>query len=188
MEDYYYESPPTSPRNAGTDPSTTNMQQWYQKHNRVSDQKVPTGTNRASYHARETIKDDDERLAMRKGDLPPPVRERVANPRIREDRAVQGIPTELGKDAPCRSRRRPTQKAWFDSCRSVFPQSVRKAGPDVDLNNVSTYQCSILFNNVGSFSRKSEFRKAEIIDKPISANERFNVTNDPHLSLLPEFW
>ena len=88
-EDYYYESPPTSPRNAGIDPSTTNMKQWYQKHNRVSDQKVPTGTNRASYHARETIKDDDERLAMRKGDLPPPVRERVANPRIREDRAVQ---------------------------------------------------------------------------------------------------
>ena len=31
----------------------------------------------------------DERLAMRKGDMPPMVPERVANPKIREDRAVQ---------------------------------------------------------------------------------------------------
>ena len=41
---------------------------------------------------------------------------------------------------------------------------------------------------MGSFNKKSEFRKAENIDKPISSNERFNVTNDPHLSLLAEFW
>ena len=79
-------------------------------------------------------------------------------------------------------------RAWFDYCRSVFPQSVRKARPDVDLCNLSTYQCSILFNNMGCFSWKSEFRKAENIDKPISSNEMFNVTNDPHLSLLTEFW
>ena len=46
-------------------------------------------------------------------------------------------------------------------CRSVFPQSVKKASPDVDFYNVSTYQCSILFNNKGSFKRKSDFRKAE---------------------------
>ena len=64
------------------------MKQWYQKHNRVSDQKAPTGTNRASYHAREPIEDDDERLAMRKGETPPPEPERVANPRNREDRAI----------------------------------------------------------------------------------------------------
>ena len=55
----------------------------------MSDLKASTGTNRASYHAREPNEDDDERLAMRKGDMPPPVPERVANPRIREDRAVQ---------------------------------------------------------------------------------------------------
>ena len=30
-------------------------------------------------------------------------------------------------------------RARFDYCRSVFPKSVRKAGPDVDLYNVSTY-------------------------------------------------
>ena len=63
--------------------------QWYQKHHRVSDQKAPTGTNGASYHAREPIEEDDERLSMRKGDMPPLVSERIANPRIREDRAIQ---------------------------------------------------------------------------------------------------
>ena len=79
-------------------------------------------------------------------------------------------------------------KAWFDYCRSVFPLFVRKAGPDVDLYNVSTYQRSILFNNMGSFNRKSEFRKAENVDKPISSSEKLNVISDPQLSLLPEFW
>ena len=79
-------------------------------------------------------------------------------------------------------------KAWFDYCRSIFPQSVRKASPDVDFYNVSTYQCSILFNNMGSFNRKSEFRKTENIDKPISSNGKYHVTSDPHLSLLTEFW
>ena len=53
-----------APRSAGIDPSTMKMKQWYQKHNRVSDQKALPGTNRASHHAREPIEDDDERLAM----------------------------------------------------------------------------------------------------------------------------
>ena len=129
-----------APRNAGIDPSTMKMKQFYQKHNRVSDQKAPTGTNRASYHAREPIEDDDERLAMRKGDMAPPVPERVANPRIRKDRAVQ----EFRQNSETLHRATSEDaytKAWFDYCRSIFPQSVRKAGPDVDLHNVSTYQC-----------------------------------------------
>ena len=41
---------------------------------------------------------------------------------------------------------------------------------------------------MGSFNRKSEFRKAGNVDKPISSSERFNFTNDPHLSLLTKFW
>ena len=41
---------------------------------------------------------------------------------------------------------------------------------------------------MGSFNRKSEFRKAENINKPISSKEKFNVTNDPQLSLPTEFW
>ena len=174
-------------RNAGIDPSTMKMKPWYQGHDRASDQKTPTGTDRASYHAREPIEDDDERLTMRQGDMPPPVPERFANPRIREDPAVQDFRQNSEK------MHRATSddayiKAGFDYCRSVFPQSVRKVSPNVDFYNVSTYQCSILLNNMGSFNKKSEFQKAENIDKPISTNEKFNVTNDPHLSLFPEFW
>ena len=173
-----------APKTAGIDPSTIKMKQWYQRHDRVSDQKAPIGTDRASYHAREPIEGDDERLAMTQGDMPPPVPERVANPRIREDRAAHDFRQNSGKMHRATSDDAHT-KAWFDYCRSVFPQSVRKAGPDVDFYNASTYQCSILFNNMGSFKRKSEFRKADNIDKPISSNEKFS---DPQLSLLQEFW
>ena len=34
-------------RNAGIGPSTMKMKQWYQGHDRVSDQKAPTGTERS---------------------------------------------------------------------------------------------------------------------------------------------
>ena len=43
-----------TPRNEGIDPSTIKMKQWHQGHDRVSDKKAPTGTDRTSYHARET--------------------------------------------------------------------------------------------------------------------------------------
>ena len=148
-----------APRNSGTDPSTMKMEQWYQGQdrlsdksqwhlpsNRVSDKKAPTGTDRASYQAREPIEGDKERLAMRQGDMPSPAPDRVASPRIREDRAVQDFHDNS------------ETRAWFDYCRSVFPQSVKKACPNVDLNYVSTYQCSILFNNISSFNRKSGYR------------------------------
>ena len=55
-----------APSNAGIDPSTMKMKQWYQGHDRVSDQKAPTGTERASYQVREPIEDEDERLATRR--------------------------------------------------------------------------------------------------------------------------
>ena len=112
--------------------------------------------------------------------MSPPVPERVANPRVREDRAVQDFRQNSEKVHRAISEDAYT-KAWFDYCRSVFPQSARKAGPDVDLYNVSTYQCSILFNNMGSFNGKSEFRKAENMDKPISSYEKCNFANDPQL-------
>ena len=122
---------------------------------------------------------------MSKGDMPPPVPERLANPRIREDREVQDFRQNSEKMHRATSEDAYT-KTWSDKCRRVFPQSVKNACPIVDLRNVSTYQCSILFNNMGSFNRKSEFRKAENIDEPIASKEKFDVTNDPHLSLLTE--
>ena len=77
---------------------------WYQEPTRESDDsQLPSssrasdalsGTDRTSYQVRQTIEDDEERLAMKQGDMPPPVPERVANPRIRDDRAVAGISIE----------------------------------------------------------------------------------------------
>ena len=104
-----------APRNAGIDPSTMKMKQWYQGHDRVSDQKAPSGTDRASYHAREPIEDDDERLAMGQGDMPPPVPARVANPRIREDRAVQFFRQNSEKMHRATSEDVYTT-AWFEYC------------------------------------------------------------------------
>ena len=75
-------------RNAGTDPRTMKMKQKYQGHDRVCEQMLSNGTDRASCPAREPIDDDDGRLAMR----------------IRP--SSTGLPTELGKDAPCHLRRR----------------------------------------------------------------------------------
>ena len=76
-------------------------------------------------------------------------------------------------------------QAWFDYSQSVFPQSVRKNRYNVELVNVPTYQCSILFNNMGSLKRKSEFQRPENLNKPITKGEKFNVAD---LSLLREFW
>ena len=161
--------------------------QWQFPRNCVGDKKAPIGKDRAPYQAREPIEGDKEMLAMRQGDTPPPAPERVANPRIREGRAVQDFQCNSEKMQSASYEDAHT-RAWFVYCRSVFPQSVRKAGPNVHLYNVSTYQCSILFNNMGSCNRKSEFRKAENMYKPVSPNEKFNVTNDPQLSILRELW
>ena len=62
---------------------------------------------------------------------------------------------------------------------------MRKTGKNVELFHVPTYQCSIIFNNMGSFNRKSEFRRPEILDKHVAKSEKFNVAD---LSLLREFW
>ena len=62
----------------------------------------------------------------------------------------------------------PSHKHGLKTCRNVFSQSARKTGTNVDISSVSTFQCSILFNNVGSFNWKSEFRKAENMSKPVT--------------------
>ena len=163
-----------TPRISGINPSTMKMKRWYPEQDRASDLTSLTGLDRPSYRAREQIEDDEERLAMRQGDLPPPIPEPVVDPRIREDRTVQDLQRNSGKMHRA-THEDAYARAWFDYCRSVFPQSVRKAASDVDLYNVSTYQCSILFNNMGSF-------------KPFSQQEKFNISDDPKLSPLREFW
>ena len=61
---------------------------------------------------------------------------------------------------------------------------MRKVVKYVELINVTTYQCSILFNNLGSFNRKSEFWKPENLNKP---NTKVKKLNFDELSLLKEF-
>ena len=164
-----------APDNAGIDPGTIKMKTWYQEPIREGDDsQLPSssrasdalsGTDRTSYQVREPIEDDEERLAMKQGDMAPPVPERVANPRIQGDRAVQEFQSNSDKMHRATSDDAFTQ-AWFNYCRNVFSQSVRKTGTNGDIYSVSTNQCSILFNNVGSSNRKSEFRKAENMRKP----------------------
>ena len=78
-------------------------------------------------------------------------------------------------------------QARFDCSRSVFPQFVRKIGTNIKLFNVPTFQCSILFNNMGSFNWKSQCHRFDQITwtEPITKGEKFNVTD---LSYLREFW
>ena len=108
------------------------VSKWYQEPTRENDDPrsssssrvsdVITGTNRMSYQVREPTGNDEERLSMKRGDTPP------AAP---EDEFTQ---------------------TWFEYGRSVFPQSVTKTGTKVELYNLSTYGCSIIFKNMGSFS------------------------------------
>ena len=79
---------------------------------------------------REPIENDDDRPAMKKGDVPPPVPERVANPRIRKDQA-----TTI------------THKHGLISAE-MSSRNLSKTGTNVDNYNVPSYQCSILFNNM----------------------------------------
>ena len=181
------------PENAGIDPSTMRISEWYQEStredddphspssNRVSD--FP-GADRMSQHVREPIKNDEDRLAMKRGDLPPPLPQQVANTRMREDQALQDFYSKSDKMHRAISDDELSQ-AWFDYGRSVFPPSVRKTGTNVELFNVPTYQCSIFFNKMGSFNQMSDFRKRENLNKPVAKSEKYNITD---LSLLPEFW
>ena len=110
--------------------------------------------------------------------------QRVAHPRIREDQALQEFHSKSGEMHRATSDDDFSQ-AWFDYGRSVFPQSVKKTGTNVELFNVPTYQCSILLNNMVSFNQKSGFRRQGIRISPIAKGEKYNITE---MSLLREFW
>ena len=77
--------------------STMRVSKWYQEPTREDDDlrsspssrvsSVFPGTNRMPYQIREPVGNDEETLAMKRGDMPPAVPKRVANPRIQEDQA-----------------------------------------------------------------------------------------------------
>ena len=128
--------------------------------------------------------DDEERLSMKISDMPPPLPGRVSNLRIRDDQALNEFCSDSDKMHRAASDGVNTQ-AWFDF-QSIIDLSTicEKIGKDVELFNVSTYQCSIIFNNLRSFNRKSEFWKPENQNKPITKSEQINIAE---LSLLNEF-
>ena len=183
--------------NAGLNPDFMKVSKWYQEMSREDDvphfssssrmSDVANGTERTSYQARETIEDDEERLTTKKGDMSPPLSRKVSNMRIRDDQALALHDFFSNSDQMHRASSGGTYtQACFDFSRSsFFPQSVKKTGIDVELINVSSYKCSILCKNMGSFNRKSEFRNSETLNKPIVKDEKFNISA---LSVLKEFW
>ena len=74
-------------KNAGIDPSTMRVSKWYQEPTREDDDShfssssrvsdVFTGMSRTSYQEREPIENDEDRLAMKRGGMPPPLLQRV---------------------------------------------------------------------------------------------------------------
>ena len=58
-------------------------------------------------------------------------------------------------------------------------------GTNVDIYSVSTLSVQHPLRQYGSSNRRSEFRKVENMDKPVTKGENFNVAG---LSLLQDFW
>ena len=75
---------------------------------------------------REPIEDDEEMLAMKIGDMPPPLPRRVSSPRIRDDQALNEFFSISDKMHRATSDDAHTQARFDFSRLSVFPQSVSK--------------------------------------------------------------
>ena len=79
-----------APDHAGFNPGTMRVCKWYQKTTRTGDVSHFLSLSRTSdacvetnlTSEREPTEDDEERLAMQIGDMPPPLPRRVSNPRI----------------------------------------------------------------------------------------------------------
>ena len=124
-----------APENAGIDPSTMRVSKWYQEptgddddshfssSSRVSD--VFTGTSRTSYQEREPLENDEDRLAMKRGDMPPPFPKRVANPRIRGHQALHESYSNSDKMHRATSDDACT-RAWFDHSQICLPAVCEK--------------------------------------------------------------
>ena len=175
------------------DPGTMKLKTRYQEPTREGDDsQLPSssrasdalsGTGRTSYQVREPIQDDEERLAMKQGDMLPPVPERVASPRIRDDRAVQEFQSNSDKMHRATSDDAFTQ-AWFNYCRNVLSQSVRKTGTNGDICSVNASVQHPLQQR-GFLQPEERIPEGREHEQASYQSEKFNVTE---LSLLREFW
>ena len=130
---------------------------------------------------REPIEDDDERLSMKIGDMPPPLPGRVSNPRIRDDHELNEFCSNPDKMHCATSDDVHTKSMVWVQSIIYIPTICGKIGKDIELLNGSIYQCSILFSNLRSFNRKSEFWKPGNL--PFTKSEQINIAE---LSLLNE--
>ena len=142
------------PSYAGLDPVCMRMSPWYSE----GDDSQPlaskgmnedsSGAKRSQYQIPRLVAKDEERFARKKGEKPPPLPKRIDNPRIREDPALMEFCSNTDKIHQATSED-PYAQAWLNYSQSIFPQSVKKSGGNVEQFHMSTYQCSILFNIVG---------------------------------------
>ena len=169
-----------APENAGIDPSTMRLRKWYQESTRENDDPLKSsewpGADRMSYQELEPIRNDEDRLAMKRGDMRPPMPQRIANPRNREDQALQELHSKSDK------MHRATSDEYFDTWFDMEDLSSHKLWRKREqLLNFSTW----MTYHLGSFNRKSEFWKPENLNKPIAKSVKYNITD---LTFLREFW
>ena len=171
------------PENRGMDPGTVKMKKWYQGQTRESDEsqcqspsdrasdtEAPTGTDRTSYQAPEPIEDDEERLAMRQGDMPPPSSTWASCHSENSTRTSStGSSLELGQGTVPPSKTLTRYKCW----------PLQRVNVPVQHPFSTTWVPSI---------RNNGFQKVENMDKSVTSGEKFNVTNEPQLSFLREIW
>ena len=188
------EKPTKAPDNAGVDQSSMRGSKWYQESTREDDDHrsppssavsdVITWTNRMSCQVREPIEHDEEKLAMKRGDMPPPLPERVDNPRIREAQAQMELYSNSDKihHATLKTNSHKHGLIMADpSSRNLWGKQVHA------LNFITCQRTSAAFSTTkkGSFNRKSEFWRQENLNKPVATGEKFSVAD---LSQPREFW
>ena len=88
-----------APENAGIDPSTIRMSKWYQESTREDEEPhspsltrvwdIFSGAGWTSYQVREPSENDEHRLAMKSGDMPLPLPQRVK--KIKEPKKIKYV-------------------------------------------------------------------------------------------------
>ena len=93
--------------------------------------KIPFGIKGSPYQNSKARCKDKRRLARKRGDTPPPSSRRIDNPRIREDPALMEFCSNTDKIHQATSED-PYAQAWVNYSQSIFPQSVKKTGGNVE--------------------------------------------------------
>ena len=137
--------------------------------NRVSD--VSTGTNKNVNQGPASVEDDEERLAMKKDEMPHPFPKQVVNPRDREGQALREFCSSVTSDVT-------HTRTWFGYSRSVFPQSVRQRVQTLNFQSFRVASSSTIWV-IQPEKSISETRKTDQAEYCVSAT---CSSNGRHLS------